>query len=101
MTQNLFEIEAVFGKCSEISSPGVRQPIGLKGPRINSGASGFMSKVSNWLGPPNNIKKMTDFAFAGMLLEVAISPSARSSSVRLRPNRPAPPASRTCRLVHP
>ena len=37
--------------------------MGLKGPLIFSGAFGFMSNVSSWLGPPNRNRKMTDLAF--------------------------------------
>ena len=44
---------ANLGKCSARVIPGVREAIGLKSPRIFSGASGFMSNVSMWLGPPN------------------------------------------------
>ena len=38
--------------------------MGLNSPRISSGAAGFMSKVSCWLGPPHWCRKMTDFARA-------------------------------------
>ena len=43
------------GKISEISIPETLVLIGLKGPRMDAGASGFMSHVSSWLGPPTNI----------------------------------------------
>ena len=33
-------------------TPGTDVAIGLNSPRISAGASGFMSKVSRWLGPP-------------------------------------------------
>ena len=36
-----------LGRCSQIRSPGVRLAIGWNGPRIVSGASGFMSNVSS------------------------------------------------------
>ena len=44
--------------------PGRLVPIGRKVPRKSSGASGFGSKVSYWLGPPQLKIRMTDFAFA-------------------------------------
>ena len=40
------------GRCSQIRRPEVRDAIGRNGPRMVVGASGFMSNVSNWLGPP-------------------------------------------------
>ena len=42
----------------------MREAIGRNGPRIFSGASGFRSKVSSWLGPPNRKRKITDLARA-------------------------------------
>ena len=43
---------ACFGNSSEISKASLFVRIGLNGPRISAGASGFMSQRSSWLGPP-------------------------------------------------
>jgi hypothetical protein len=43
---------------------GTIEEIPLRGPRYASGALGFKSKVSIWLGPPNWCKKIIDLAFA-------------------------------------
>ena len=40
--------------------PGALVLIGLNGPRISAGASGFMSKVSSWLGAPRLKIMMTE-----------------------------------------
>ncbi len=40
------------GRCSVIRMPGTFVAIGLNSPRTPSGASGFMSQMSMWLGPP-------------------------------------------------
>ena len=37
--------------------------MGLNSPRISAGASGFMSNVSRWEGPPFKKMTMHDFAF--------------------------------------
>src|SRR5690349_1107152 len=42
--------------------PGTLVAMGLYGPRMVSGASGFMSQVSIWLGPPQSSTKMHDFS---------------------------------------
>ena len=99
-TQNLSEIAASRGRCSPISRPGVREAMGRNGPRIFSGASGFRSKVSSWLGPPNRKRKITDLARATGAAGVARA-SAASSPGRLMPNRPAPAASSSVRRVMP
>ena len=51
------------GRCSQILSPGRRVAIGLNSPRISAGASGFMSNISRWLGPPVRKMRITDFRF--------------------------------------
>ncbi len=43
--------------------PGARVAIVLNSPRISTGASGFKSNVSRWLGAPVKKIKTTDFAF--------------------------------------
>ena len=45
------------GRCSETGRPGKLLGMDLNSPRISAGASGFMSHMSRWLGPP--FKKMT------------------------------------------
>src|SRR5262249_22033578 len=44
--------------------PGTVVAIGRYGPRIPSGAAGFKSQVSRWLGPPHSKMKMHDFSAA-------------------------------------
>src|SRR5262245_17922674 len=58
------------------------------GLRIVSGAPGFMSKVSKWLGPPHWNKKITDFARGLIALG---SSTARNSLGIDSPNIPSPP----------
>ncbi len=41
------------GRCSQTKVPGTFDRIGRNSPRNCEGASGFMSNVSSWLGPPN------------------------------------------------
>ena len=43
---------AMRGKCSTMCTPVRLVALGLKLPRNSSGASGFRSKVSSWLGAP-------------------------------------------------
>jgi hypothetical protein len=43
---------AAFGINSQTSQPGREDRIGLSSPRISTGASGFMSASSSWLGEP-------------------------------------------------
>ncbi len=40
--------------------PGTEVAIGWNSPRIPTGASGFMSNMSRWLGPPNRLIRITD-----------------------------------------
>src|SRR5688572_10907172 len=47
---------------SLIRMPGTLVAMGWYGPRIDAGASGFMSQVSTWLGPPQRSTKMQDFS---------------------------------------
>ena len=42
----------VCGRCSEMHRPGCDVAIVENSPRTESGASGFTSYVSKWLGPP-------------------------------------------------
>ena len=55
--------------------PGTLVAMGMYGPRIVSGALGFISQVSMWLGPPHSNTKMHDFS------EVTALPPASSLSV--------------------
>jgi hypothetical protein len=52
-----------------MSIPGTFVRIGFNGPRYSVGASGFMSYVSSWLGPPHIQNKITDVC----VLELAAS----------------------------
>ena len=95
-TAYLSEIAASRDRCSQILRSGERAGVGLKGPRIFSGAVGFMSKLSNWLGPPKRNMKMTDLARG---FRVGAACSAASRLGRLSPNSPAPPARRISRRL--
>ena len=66
----------------------MRDSIGLNGPRMSAGASGFRSNVSNWLGPPNRNRKITDFAFPLVKGAAAFPPRAPSGGKAQQP-RPA------------
>ena len=71
--------------CSENWSPGTLVAIGLNSPRIAAGASGFMSHMSSWLGPPLRKTRMHASAFG-----VGPKPVRRASSALSRPGRPRP-----------
>ncbi len=80
-----------------IRMPGTLVAMGLYGPRIVSGASGFMSQVSTWLGPPQSKRKMHDFS-AGTALPLASSLSLpQTDPGRPSESAPRPPAIRACR----
>ena len=57
--------------------PGTAVAIGSNGPRYSTGASGFMSNVSRWLGPPQSQSTIT--ARAGG--ESSRAPAHRASDV--------------------
>src|SRR5262249_23757820 len=54
---------AMWGRCSEIWIPLTLVSIGLKSPRIPSGASGLRSHMSIVDGPPPSQTMMTEWAF--------------------------------------
>ncbi len=81
-----------------MSRSGVRQAMGRNGPRILSGACGFRSNVSSWLGPPNSIRNTTDFALGTSTSALA---SAANTSGSDRPKRPAPAIRRSSRRGTP
>src|SRR5262249_28473735 len=72
---------AIFGNNSQKRTPGIRVGMVPNGPRYSSGAFGFGSQVSSWLGPPHSQSKTTDLAVPDKL------PSARyfKRSARDRP----------------
>ena len=51
-TANLSAMAAWCGSSSQSSMPGTLVLIGWNSPRHSRGASGFMSYMSSWLGPP-------------------------------------------------
>ncbi len=76
--------------------PGTLVEIGLNSPRIPSGASGFMSHMSRWLGPP--FKKISTQASARACSPPA--PAAASAASNLgsdSPISPSPPICSICR----
>jgi hypothetical protein len=64
---------------------GTMEEIPLRGPRYASGALGFKSKVSIWLGPPNWCKKIIDFAFALGLAARRVLGKAEPTTERAAP----------------
>src|SRR6516162_6941479 len=97
MTENLSACPATFGKISAILIPEAFVAIGLNGPRTSSGALGFGSKVSMWLGPPTR-KSMMQFTSASGRFAPC---SARSNDGRVRPSGMSAPAWRKSRRVTP
>src|SRR5438067_14931 len=71
--------------------PGTVVAIGWYGPRIPSGAIGFRSHVSRWLGPPHSRMKMHDFSRAPVDA-APIPPRASKTPGRPSCNMPRPPA---------
>ena len=63
------------GKISQISIPSALVGMGLYGPRISAGASGFVSQVSNWLGPPTRKSMMQLMSLSGLTAPSASSPN--------------------------
>ena len=92
-------IFACSGRISEISKASLFVRIGLKGPRISLGASGFMSQRSCWLGAPRLKIMMQDL----LLFLASTLPSAFSLA---KPGSVSPmalrvPAERKSRRVMP
>lgn len=86
---------AIKGSFSQICVPGTFVAVGFQRPRISTGASGFGSKVSNWLGPPARNKKMQD-------ISADLRPArgaACNHCGRERPKSPAPICNAARRLV--
>lgn len=85
-----------MGKCSETGTPGREEAIGWNSPRISAGASGFMSQVSWWLGPP--LRKIVITASADARgppsRDADRTPSAAISEGRFNPAIPADPTRR-------
>src|SRR6185503_3541521 len=73
--------------------------IGLNGPRISRGASGFMSHVSSWLGAPR--LKMSMTAFSSLPFVSAPAALNAASCDRLKPIAPSAPTCRKSRRVIP
>src|ERR1700677_514449 len=86
------------GKISEISIPETLVLIGLNGPRMEAGASGFMSQVSNWLGPPTNIKWIQFTSLLGCTAPIALR---RKKCGIVSPRKPSDPACRKSRRLTP
>ncbi len=86
------------GKISEISIPETLVLMGLYGPRMEAGASGFMSQVSSWLGPPTSINWMQ---FTSLPACTAPAALRRRKSGIVRPRKPSDPACRKSRRVTP
>src|SRR6516165_11875982 len=66
-SEYLSACRARSGKSSQISIPATLVWMGEKGPRYSLGASGFMSQVSSWLGPPHIQNRMTEVSGAAEL----------------------------------
>ena len=80
--------------------PGTFVLIGRQMPRYSAGASGFMSYVSMWPGPPSSHSRMTDVS---LLPPVTADASARARRMVLRgaDAMPATPICRKCRRERP
>ena len=76
------------------SMPGTAVAIGANSPRYSTGASGFMSHVSIWLGPPKRKIMIARFA-RGRAVAAAACRASRSG--RPRPSIPSPSPSTNCR----
>ena len=85
-------IAAMRGMCSQMRRSGVRESIGENVPRMFSGASGFMSKVSSWLGPPNRNRKITD---------LPVTRSGRSLAACNNDESPNPPSPKVPSVRNP
>ena len=89
-----------FANCVCISlmrMPGTLVEMGLYGPRIVSGALGFISHVSTWLGPPHSNTKMHDFSAATALPPVSSLSLPITIPGMPSESAPMPPAMRACR----
>src|ERR1700733_9000292 len=86
------------GKISEISIPETLVLMGLNGPRMEAGASGFISQVSNWLGPPTNIKWIQFTSLLGCTVPIALR---RKKWGIVSPRKPSDPACRKSRRLTP
>ena len=99
---------ACFGNSSLISMPGTLVRIGFQIPRTSSGASGFMSYRSRWLGPPSSQIRMVLFfepvLFDGDLFDRtqgADCALARSTSPNPNVVKPATPSCTKLRRESP
>ena len=84
--------------------PGALVAIGLNGPRISAGASGFMSQVSNWLGAPRlkiMMQERSSCRFAAAPGAVAARASRAINCGSEKPMAPSVPTCRKSRRVTP
>ena len=77
--------------------PGTLVEMGLYGPRYASGALGFMSQVSTWLGPPHSSTKMHDFSADTALPDLSSLSLPITEPGMPMLATPNPPATRACR----
>ena len=81
--------------------PGALVAIGLNGPRISTGASGFMSQVSNWLGAPRLKIMMHERLSCGLARPSRPGPQGPSTRGSENPMAPSVPTCRKSRRVTP
>src|SRR5207253_2645566 len=86
--ENLSVTLACLGYSSVTSKPGTFVLMGFQRPRYSAGASGFMSYMSMWPGPPSNQIRMTDV----FLVAEPEASLARRTWARLADPIPATPA---------
>src|SRR6185369_9129601 len=86
------------GKISEIWKSGDFVEIGLNGPRISAGASGFISNVSSWLGAPRLKIMMAERSSRPITRPAAFAPKKSASE---KPIAPSAPTFRKSRRVVP
>src|SRR3954470_1377347 len=91
-------IFALMGRRSQIWMPGTLVGMDPKAPRYSTGASGFGSQVSCWLGPPRIQRMMTDLsrevglpaaraACSDFNRPASVSPAYPSAPARRKPRR--------------
>src|SRR5580692_6107917 len=94
--ENLSVTLACLGNNSVMSKPGTFVRVGFQMPRYSAGASGFMSYISMWPGPPSSQIRITD-EFLLLVGDCADAAFARRISGRLREAMPAMPSCKKLR----
>ena len=94
-------MRACLGKSSVTSKPGTRVRIGFQMPRYSAGASGFMSYMSMWPGPPSSQIRMTEVFVTLLVPKLDCSRARMAICGKPRPAKPATPSLRKLRRFMP